>query len=88
MNAYKCDRCGKFYDKLDAKKRVTIKGKFTPMYFRLGSSNIEAAWMDLCPDCMNALVSWFYAIHKAQGEDIPINIPTEADTPTDTPTGG
>lgn len=88
MNAYKCDRCGKFYDNHDTKKRVTIKGKFMPICFRLGNHNTEDAWMDLCPDCMNEFVSWLFAIRKAQGQDIPINIPTEADTPTDTPTGG
>ena len=81
MNAYKCDRCGKFYDKFDDKKRVTIKG-FVPMFFKFGNSDTQTIWKDLCPDCMNELVFWFYTIRKAQGQDIPI----EDDTPTDTPT--
>ena len=82
MNAYKCDRCGKFYDELDNEKRVTINGKFAPMYLRLGSRDTQTKWKDLCPDCMNELMFWFYNIPKAQGQDIPINIPT------DTPIGG
>lgn len=47
MDAKKCDRCGKFYDKQPHKKYILIE--------KIGPNRFE---MDLCPECYSKIESF------------------------------
>ncbi len=52
--AYKCDRCGKFYDK---NKKVTTKGRISGGIITgivTTSKGDKDEWFDLCDDCIIA----------------------------------
>ena len=48
MQAYKCDRCGKFYTDNDYSKN----------YYVTKTPNIPANCLDLCNDCYGELHEW------------------------------
>ena len=50
MNARKCDRCGRYYDKQDCDHYIEVHN----LEWRGGRGKD----FDLCPDCMRKLVSW------------------------------
>lgn len=50
MNAYKCDRCGKLYEK-EARSILYVK--------RITTGNGQ--WQDLCPECTKSLDKWWKA---------------------------
>lgn len=62
MRAYKCDRCGKFFDhSKDAKE---------PLIFITGSRTSNMYIQDLCDDCQNELdVWWMMGKKKEEVED-------------------
>lgn len=58
MRAYKCDRCGKLFEK--------YKGQGTHEFFNITRNpNISGDCLDLCPDCNAELQAWV-ANDKAQ----------------------
>ena len=59
MTAKKCDRCNKFYDS----KEIMKKFKATDSEWRYSliydCHPYPAHTLDLCPDCLESLYSWF-----------------------------
>lgn len=52
MRAYKCDRCGKLFEK--------YKDQGTPMFFNITRNQcaIGNSLLDLCPNCNDELQEW------------------------------
>ena len=51
MKAYRCDRCGKLFEK--------YKGQGTPEFFNITRNpNISGDCLDLCPNCNAELQTW------------------------------
>lgn len=58
MTAHKCDRCGKFFDKIEYFKNFTITGNFVVnLMYKTG--NGTRFNIDLCPECVKNFKSWF-----------------------------
>ena len=58
--AYKCDRCGEFYEFSDKIDRMTIKGDgiwAIKVYGRLNPV-MELDELELCPNCANSFGNW------------------------------
>lgn len=49
--AYKCDRCGAFYDRNAAGKKITTR--------RYDAISAQREHDDLCPKCADELMEWF-----------------------------
>ena len=58
MNAYKCDRCGKLYEKKQYNRRICVTD--TPCS--------TVGLKDLCKDCQNELEKWFYRESEVKNE--------------------
>jgi hypothetical protein len=54
MQALKCDRCNKYYDRYDSGKPNTIKLVNTDLYDNVATIIVY----DLCKDCMAQLVTF------------------------------
>lgn len=67
MDAMKCDRCGKYYDKYpgvcECNKGTTVAQRYRVPYNRLFVVNaiydsVPSRHFDLCPDCMTEFDGW------------------------------
>lgn len=65
MEAYKCDKCGRFYDHYSGVKvekpaaPLLDKANSLVLYKRDGIKGDRSRMLDLCPECMAELLSWF-----------------------------
>lgn len=50
MRAYKCDRCGKFFERYD--------GQGTGKFFNVTRMLMSGSGLDLCPNCNAELQVW------------------------------
>lgn len=60
MNAYKCDRCGKLYER---------QGKSSIFNVTKRDSCYGTYQQDLCPECAEALEKWFKAGKEQNNND-------------------
>lgn len=61
MIAYKCDRCGKFYEDYISRKSKEI-------YNITRNPNIIGCCLDLCKGCSDELQEWVDAFTKVKAE--------------------
>lgn len=71
MKAYKCDRCGKYFESMDRDKNTKV--------FLSILVGVRWTTADLCMDCYHGIESW-YMIHKLSKEEVDDNeMDTEAE---------
>ncbi len=58
MTAHKCDRCGKYYDKVEYFKNFKIAG-CSVIGLKYKTNNGSRFDFELCPECIKNFKSWF-----------------------------
>jgi predicted nucleic acid-binding Zn ribbon protein len=58
MTAYKCDRCGKYFDKIKSFKDFKILG-WSVVSLRYKTNNGGNFDIELCPECRDSFKNWF-----------------------------
>lgn len=59
--AYKCDRCGAFYESNTKIDKITTR--------RYDNARAMREFDDLCEKCTRELMTWFYTVEKEVNED-------------------
>lgn len=62
MNAKKCDRCGRYYDKVNSKPPYTL--------FKTRTFIENTERIDLCDDCSNDLAEWYNIFRKLDESEV------------------
>lgn len=65
MEAYKCDRCGKYFPKTETCLVLGIEEALKD-----GESVQRIHRQDLCPACQDQLERWFYRLTKKQQQKV------------------
>ena len=80
MNAKRCDRCGKFYTLTDY-NRILLPVDKNPAFgehyhhIEVYYNDDEYKAPDLCPDCVNDLIDWFFNPRGMYASDETYSIP-------------
>lgn len=64
MQAKKCDRCGCFYESCKGINNYLKRNKF--MLIKAKDDYDKYSILDLCPECMEGLMKWLYAIKNGK----------------------
>lgn len=68
MQAKKCDRCGSFYESCNGANNYLKRNKFMLVKAKDDKrfKNNELQVLDLCPECMEGLMRWLYAVKNVR----------------------
>ena len=62
MQAKKCDRCGKLYELYNTENNGKKCNGFRPLNINWDQKACPQGLYDMCPECMEALMTWLYAV--------------------------
>nr|DAN18126.1 MAG TPA: Peroxide operon regulator stress regulator, DNA binding.75A [Caudoviricetes sp.] len=62
MQAKKCDRCGKLYELYNTESNGKKCNGFLLLNIDADQKYYAQNMYDMCPECMEALMKWLYAI--------------------------